>query len=324
MGARNVLAAFDLYAGLVPPTSMLLLLRMAVVARDGDANPWYAEGHEALARMALGRGRHAVVDEADLRAVERAITPLRKVGAIHTDRPASVRKGGHNTARYRLNLDAHAPRNSSGVEPPSRPTENVGREAPQDPQRPPKSGADAPRKVVRTPHENRGTEEYEETRRRTKERGAPAVGRAVVQPNALATVLNHPSSELAIITDTRPSPVEINAGQLTSAWVDHCRANNVTLPRDLIGRYAKSIKSALDDGFEPGLIKRALGRMLTEGQASWPGSFPAYLVRVQEQPGGAHRKLTPGEESAARLVAGADNPGEVIDAVQRFFERGAS
>lgn len=319
MGARNALAAFDLYAGLVPPTSLLLLVRMALVSKDSDREPWFSEGHAALARMALGRGRHAAVDETDLKAVQRAMTPLRQVGAISTLRAPSIRRDGHDTAKYQLHLNASdAGRKPSTVDVASRPPETVQREASEDPPRGTKNVLHGGRKTSARPPETVHQRKQEETQRRQKELGAEPDG------SALATVLRHPSSELAIITDTRPPVVEVHAGQITGAWVDHCRNHNVTLPRDLIGRYGKAIKTALDDGFEPGLIKRALARMLTDGQASWPGSFPAYLVRVQEQPGGTHRKLTPGEESAARLVAGADNPGEVIDAVQRFFERGAS
>lgn len=140
---------------------------------------------------------------------------------------------------------------------------------------------------------------------------------------ALAPVLRHPSAEFAIITDSRVPAVEINAGTITGQWIDHCRTHHLEIPRDLVPRYAKGIKAALEDGIDPNLIKRALALMLEQGQVSWPSSLPAYIVRVQETPKPT-RKLTPGEESAQRLIAGADNPGEVIDAVARFFERGAS
>jgi hypothetical protein len=139
---------------------------------------------------------------------------------------------------------------------------------------------------------------------------------APASSGALAVVLRHPTGEVAPILD---------AQTITGAWIDHCAANNVKLPRNLIGRYAKGIKTALDQGFDADLIKRALARMLADGQASWPGSFDAYLVRVQQAAVAAprQRRLGPGEDSARRLLAG-EEPGQVIDAVNRFFERGAS
>lgn len=318
MGAINAMAAFDTYAGLVPPTSLLVLIRMALVSKDSDREPWFSEGHKALARAALGRGRHAEVDETDLKAVQRAMRPLHEVGAITTDRPASVRRDDGSTARYLLHLKTpHGGRKPSGVEAPSRGTKNGGRHRTEDPQRGTVSGLHGGRKTVARGTETVHQRKQEETRRRQEELEAR-------DRTAIAAVLRHPSAELAIIEPAQPPAVVVNAGSITAGWIDHCKTSGVALPRDLIGRYAKAINQALEDGFDPNLIKRALGRMLDDGQASWPGSFGAYLVRVQEAPTGRTRKLTPGEESAARLVGGADNPGEVIDAVQRFFERGAS
>jgi hypothetical protein len=158
MGATNVALAFQIYAGKVPPTSMQVLLYMALVSKDADANPWFSKGREALAEHALGRT--VPFDRADARAVERAVEPLLAVGAIETDRRASVRRDGSSTARYRLNLSItdgprkawkpkpHAPRKTSGVK------------ADVDPQRPTDSAHDAPRipssrptDSVLTPHE---------------------------------------------------------------------------------------------------------------------------------------------------------------------------
>lgn len=179
MGASNAMAAYAAYAGTVPPLSLSLLVYMALVSKDSDPNPWYGQGHEALARFAMGRGRHAKVGTADLRAVDRGLKPLREVGAIETDRPAAVRRDGPNTARYRLDLNPRdARRKTSGVKskgsPPevgSRTTENVGREPVDNPSEdPPRttvsgssrttvSGTDARRFVVSTHDENRRTEE---------------------------------------------------------------------------------------------------------------------------------------------------------------------
>jgi hypothetical protein len=159
MGASNVAAAYTLYAGKVPATSMQVLIYMALVSKDNDEAPWFSKGREALAEHALGRP--LPFDRADARAVERAIEPLLSIGAISTDRRAAVRREGSSTARYRLNLQlVHAPRKTWGVK------------GSEDPPRPTKTVTDAPRKSssrptdsVLTPHENRGPEEKEDLSR---------------------------------------------------------------------------------------------------------------------------------------------------------------
>jgi hypothetical protein len=170
MGASNVLAAYAKYAGKVPPLSMVLLAYMAAVSKDSDADPWFGMGHQALARYALGRAEP--MDEADVRAVERAVAPLKRIGAIVTDRKAAPRGEGAKTVRYRLNLRLDSP---------IPPTESVGRrnvprksgddswaDQPAG-ERPTESVRDVPRFPAgrptvcdETPHENRGTEEQEE------------------------------------------------------------------------------------------------------------------------------------------------------------------
>ena len=103
MGATNALRAYAVYAGKVPPLSMQILGYMALVSKDADANPWYGAGDEALALFALGRPEP--ITESDLKAVQRAKTPLIKAGAITTERHPARRKNAPSTARYRLHLD---------------------------------------------------------------------------------------------------------------------------------------------------------------------------------------------------------------------------
>lgn len=105
MGASNVLAAYTAWAGKVPATSMQLLAYMAAVSLDSDPEPWYGMGHEALAVHALG---HREPTDAALRAVRRAIAPLRRAGAISVARRSAPRRGGASTVRYRLHLDGAA------------------------------------------------------------------------------------------------------------------------------------------------------------------------------------------------------------------------
>lgn len=101
MGAGNVTAAFIRWAGKVPATSMQILVFMANVAKDKDEWPWYGQGQEAIAHMALGRPNPG---PADVRAVSRAMAPLLAAGAVTVERAAANRGDGNTTARYRLNL----------------------------------------------------------------------------------------------------------------------------------------------------------------------------------------------------------------------------
>src|SRR5689334_15321451 len=101
MGARNVAAAYQRWAGKVPASSMQVLVYMAVVAKDSDDWPWYGQGQAALAELPLGRG---VPDAADIRAVSRAMARLLDAGAVTVERAATHRSDGNSTARYRLNL----------------------------------------------------------------------------------------------------------------------------------------------------------------------------------------------------------------------------
>lgn len=152
MGASNALAAMHTYAGLVPPTSMLILLRMALVSLDDDPNPWYGEGREALARWALGRGRHAALDEKDFAAVERAITPLREIGAITTDRPSANYSRGARSARYRLHLHRAVDNTVSASSEAELPPEKRGVTRSRN-------GEVTPRKTGELPPEKRGAKE---------------------------------------------------------------------------------------------------------------------------------------------------------------------
>ena len=107
MGSSNAIAAMTLYASRLPPKSMLVLNWMALVSLDKDTEPWWSQGHEVLAKMPLGRPEP--ISAADLRAVERAITPLFTEGAITVDRHSSGRPGNPQHVRYRLWIREPAP-----------------------------------------------------------------------------------------------------------------------------------------------------------------------------------------------------------------------
>jgi hypothetical protein len=114
MGAGNVIDAFQLWAGKVPPLSMQVLAYMAAVSVDKDPEPWFGLGHKALAEFALGRPQPLDEDEpgdpVDLRAVRRAIQPLLESGAVYVIRRASPNRVSHKTVRYGLNVGLYAAR----------------------------------------------------------------------------------------------------------------------------------------------------------------------------------------------------------------------
>ena len=122
MGASNALAAFRLYAGKVPPAAMNALAYMALVSLDRDAEPWWSQGAEMLAVMALGREplaetgdpkEDAKARKAMERAYERAVGPLLAVGAVTTARHSSGHPDNPHYAKYRLWLTAPAPPSTS-------------------------------------------------------------------------------------------------------------------------------------------------------------------------------------------------------------------
>jgi hypothetical protein len=118
MGASNALAAYALYGGKVPPTSLTLLVYMALVSLDTDTEPWWSQGHAMLAIQCLGRDPLVETgDEEEDRkaaraaaaAVERAVKPLFGAGAITVARHSSGHPGRHINVRYRLWLVKPAP-----------------------------------------------------------------------------------------------------------------------------------------------------------------------------------------------------------------------
>jgi len=123
MGAGNALSVYSLYAGKVPPTSLQILVYMALRSMDSDAKPWYSESAATLAALAIGRRIPADPDgrlqasAADVRAVERAITPLYVVGAITIARHSYGRPGQSvgRSAIYRLWLIEPAPAKFRGA-----------------------------------------------------------------------------------------------------------------------------------------------------------------------------------------------------------------
>ena len=151
MGASNALRAYSTYAARVSPASLSVLVYMALVSMDKDAEPWWSQGHEILAAIPLGR--RGPIRNADLRAVERAITSLFEAGAITVDKHSSGHPGNSQHVRYRLWLTHPAPDENRRVENRAAPDEN--RRAPGDGTR---------RKVVSHPTKTVGLRRQRRTR----------------------------------------------------------------------------------------------------------------------------------------------------------------
>lgn len=148
MGAANALAAYRLYAGKIPQTSLSVLAYMALVTLDRDGEPNWWEGHETLAVHCFGYPEP--VSKAAHRAVERAITPLFRAGAITVTRHSSGRAGKVTTVKYRLWLTHPAPDEKRRVH-------NLGTRRKND-EHPTKNGS--------APDEKRRTKEKEEDEER--------------------------------------------------------------------------------------------------------------------------------------------------------------
>jgi hypothetical protein len=113
MGARWVAAAYATWNGELPDPAFRLLVYMALVCKDADAEPTFWKGRRALA-FGIGRGveDNQEIPKATLQAIKRALQTLTKAGAIE-----AVYGGwrGKNT-EYRLHLmvpgKGYAPRTS--------------------------------------------------------------------------------------------------------------------------------------------------------------------------------------------------------------------
>ena len=122
MGASNVIRVYAAYGADKGDHALRVFVYMALIAMDGDAEPWFGLGHEALSELALGRkvpdkDEDPAEHEAALRSVRRAITELQAKGAIRTSERARFGSQRAQNARYRLYLDKPCP---EGEQPPPR------------------------------------------------------------------------------------------------------------------------------------------------------------------------------------------------------------
>jgi hypothetical protein len=122
MGASNAIRAYAAYGADLGDHALRVFVYMALIAMDGDAEPWFGLGHEALSELALGRkvpdkDEDPAEHEAALRSVRRAVTELQAKGAIRTSERARFGSQRAQNARYRLYLDKPCP---EGEQPPPR------------------------------------------------------------------------------------------------------------------------------------------------------------------------------------------------------------
>lgn len=111
-------------------------------------------------------------------------------------------------------------------------------------------------------------------------------------PNGTPTAEASPSTGLF----PPPHPTSVsngdeNAGTILAAFLDYCGANQVRIPKQIRGQYAKRIKEALDDGFTPKQVKQALNLMFNQQVANRPSLLPNKLVELQTGP--ERRRSTP-------------------------------
>jgi hypothetical protein len=132
VGASNALRVYAAWGGILDDRPLRVLVYMALVARDKDATPWFSQGHDVLAEMAL-----ALPDPGSpqaSRAVRRAITQLHGQGAIRTIKRATYGKRGTSNVHYRLYLDGPDPDRPQVTERPM--DKSVDNSRPQVAQRP--------------------------------------------------------------------------------------------------------------------------------------------------------------------------------------------
>lgn len=110
-------------------------------------------------------------------------------------------------------------------------------------------------------------------------------------------------------------PEPVNAGLINRQWIDFCKANQVRLTNSHIKRYGAAIKRALGEGFDPELVKRALGEMLRDRVTSRPALFDNYLIRVQQGPELPPRRASRTESSMA--TPGGSTAALIRDALTR-------
>lgn len=114
MGAANAMRAYATYGSIVGDRALRALVYMALVSADGDAEPWFGLGAEALSELAFGRKVPSQDEdrkgrEAALRMVGRVVEDLKEVGAIRLSEHARYGVHRATATRYRLYLDRPCP-----------------------------------------------------------------------------------------------------------------------------------------------------------------------------------------------------------------------
>lgn len=114
MGAANAMRAYATYGSVVGDRALRALVYMALVSADGDAEPWFGLGAEAVSELAFGRKVPSQDEdrkgrEAALRMVGRVVEDLKEAGAIRLSEHARYGTHRATATRYRLYLDRPCP-----------------------------------------------------------------------------------------------------------------------------------------------------------------------------------------------------------------------
>lgn len=73
-----------------------------------------------------------------------------------------------------------------------------------------------------------------------------------------------------------------NAQTLLGELLDLCTERKIVIPARIRGQYAKGLKNALDEGFEPDLIRRAYKAMIEAKKIGQPSLLTNFLVDQQQ------------------------------------------
>lgn len=104
----------------------------------------------------------------------------------------------------------------------------------------------------------------------------------------------------------------VTAQTIVATLIDECQRVGIKLPKQIIGQYAKRIKTHLDEGYTPGQIWAALVLMANDRVLNRPSLLTNKLVTVQHGPERApvRERRSATDESVEGWLAMADGFGE--------------
>jgi hypothetical protein len=122
---------------------------------------------------------------------------------------------------------------------------------------------------------------------RTADGSRPHSGRATTESSPTGNSHHQEPSTSApsVPPADEPEPdADENTRTVLAAFIDYCRSQDVTIPKRLIGQYAKLIKEALDDKIQPIYVRKALWSMFRDKVINRPSLLPNRIVEAQTGP----------------------------------------